>query len=193
MQKVSGHARAKSFCSCRCMARNSHPPSHDRGLGPDSVVIYITYIYLFIYIRIGIQEGCRKQKNVTIAAQDTEVRRRQRRYPGPKRDPHRGGRSKIQGGRSNLYKLDRRPGGPIQTHQGEVDPGYCKLDRPPRGVDPFCLNWIDPPVSWIDPPVSRDFSFKKVARKSFPGSLCGRTCPGAAAKERKGAEDQTLG
>ena len=41
MQKIPGHAGAKSVCSCRCMARNSHPPSHSRGLGPYWVGIHI--------------------------------------------------------------------------------------------------------------------------------------------------------
>jgi hypothetical protein len=54
-----------------------------------------TCIYIYV---IGVQEGCIKQKNVTIAAQDTEVRPRQRRYPGPKWDPHRGRSIQDTGG-----------------------------------------------------------------------------------------------
>ena len=68
------------------------PPSHGRGLGP-----YGGHVYIYIYV-IGVQEGYTKQKNVTIAAQDTEVRPRQRRYPGPKWDPHRGGSIQDTGG-----------------------------------------------------------------------------------------------
>ena len=132
MQKIPGHARAKSFCSCRCMTRNSHPPSHGRGLGPYWVGIYI-------YIRMGVQEGCTKQKDGTIAAQGTYVRRRQQHYPGPKWDPHTGGSIQDTGGSI------QDTGGSIQFIQSGSTPrgGRSKLTR--GGSIQVTASWIDPP------------------------------------------------